>query len=597
MSAVLIARDPDAERRRRGMAAAAAAMRRFDLTVSSADAGSIGLVWATFPGGPVDHSPATEAAPGAFVMGEVIPGPGPERLTAAAYAGQVAGLETPPALDGFHFASTYDPRGRFTVAVDILGAFPVYHARAGEALLVASSPALITAYPGFGTTYDPLGLAALLITNGSVRGRTPYRGIRRLPAGHVLIAEPGAPPREARHYAIELNTASHDVPAEECALRVYEAFVDAARRHVPTNAPHTMLLSGGLDSRLILGVLARQGVPLNVITRGAPSDLEYRCARAVARHLRLTQHLVPHPDGTFELFERSLWWDGMASGPGSGGADLGEVLPNAHPHIVAGYAADPILGGVTIGKAFDRAARAASFEHFIRRINVWGVPLDLLPRLLRREVFGDSMEVVLGELRDDYTNIAGGHLARSWLHTMQLRERFAMGRMWGRLAFRSWPRVPQVDRTLIGVAAGVPLPVLAGRRLEREMLERFHTDLARLPLDRNDFDITPPLAGVMDLVRAGMDRRIRRLRGQLGLPRPERRYYHRTFDFNGSTWRMARIGAEPDRARAHALFEREAFDALVPRPDQPWRPTGTIEGSSSARMLTSLAVWLRVGLG
>src|SRR6185436_9204884 len=122
-------------------------------------------------------------------------------------------------------------------------------------------------------------------------------------------------PREVLQYAIELNRASHDVPVEEVALRVHDAFVEAARRHVPTAVPHTMLLSGGLDSRLIAGVLARQGVPLSAITRGAPTDLDYRCARTVTRRLRMPHQLVPHADGTFEGFEASLRWDGFACTP------------------------------------------------------------------------------------------------------------------------------------------------------------------------------------------------------------------------------------------------------------------------------------------
>ena len=592
MSAVLIVRDPDPARRRHGMQAAESAMRRFDLVISSAEHGPIGIVWATFPGAPVSQ------APGAFVMGDVIPGPGPERLSAAEYAQRVAQAGTPPAFDGYHFAATFDERGALTVAVDILGAFAVYHATVGEALLVASSPAPITSYPGFAAAFDPLGLAGLLITNGSVRGHTPYKGIHRLAEGHALVAPPGEPPREARHYEIELNRSSHDVPAEECALRLYEAFVEAAKRHVPTSVPHSMLLSGGLDSRLITGVLARQGVPLNLITHGDKTDLEYYCARAVGRKLRLRHDLVPHAESTFEKFERTVWWDGMACAPGSGSSEgLGKALRLAQPYLVAGYLADPILGGVTIGKGFDRVSRATTFEHFLNRINIWGVPLDVLPRLLRKEVFGDSAQVVIDQLREDFMNAAETNLGRSWLHTMVLRERFAMGHLWGRLAFGSWPRMPQVDRELLHVAAGIPLPVLAGRRLEREMLERFHTDLARLPLDRNALDVTPPLPGVKDLIRAGLDRRIRRFRQRIGFPRPERRYYHRTYDFNGPAWRMTRRGAEPDRERAYALFDRAAFDTLVPPPEAHWQATGTIEGAAGVKMLTSLGVWLRVGIG
>lgn len=589
MAAILIVRDPDPERRARGVRAAESAMRRFDIDVSSSEHGVVGLVCGAYRGAPLSR---TENA---VVLGDVIPGRGSERLDAGAWAARVTPGDVPPAFDGYHFAASFDPRGALTVAVDTLGLFPVFVATAGEALLVASSPALITGYPGFAVAPDPLGLAALLVVNGPVRGRTPCRGIRRLARGHALVAAPRSTPREARHFAVELHRDSHDVPAEECVLRLHESLTAAAKRHVPAGVPHTMLLSGGLDSRIVVGVLARQGVPMNVITRGDAGDLEFRCARAVARHLGLEQHRIPHEE-TFADFERMLWWDGMMCAPGlAGGNGLGEPLAHVHPFFVSGFIADPILGGLSMTKSFDRGPRRAGFERYLKRSNDWGVALDVLPRLLRRDVFGDAARTIVDELREDYMTAADGHMARAWLHTMELRQRVGMGHLLNHHAFTFWPRSPQLDRAVLHTAAGIPMPLLAGRRLEHEMLTRFHEHLARLPLDRNDFDITPPLAGAGDLIRAGVDRRIRRWRGRLGLPRPERRYYHRTFDFNGADWRATRRRAEVDRERAYALFEREAFDALVPGPEERWAPTGTIEGASGVKLLASLPVWLRVG--
>jgi len=589
MAAVFIVREHDPERRRLGMQSAATAMRRFEVEIATSETGVIGVVRGAFPGAPVN------VAPGAFLIGDVIPGPGPEHLDAGAYARRVAEAGVPPPCDGYHVAATFDAAGALTVATDVLGFFPLYVAVSGSALLIASSPALITAYPGFAAVPDPLGLAGLLVVNGPVRGRTPYRGIRRLARGHALVAAPDGPPREAPQYAIDLHRESHDVPVEECGLRLHEALVSAARRHVPDGEPHTMLLSGGLDSRIMAGVLARQGVPMNAVTRGRRLDLEYRCARAVARRLGLTQHLQPHAE-SFAGLERMLWWDGMACAPGlAGGNGLAEPMTHAHPRFVSGFLADPIVGGLTLSKSFDRGARTAGFDPYLRRTNAWGVPLDALPGLLRKDVFGDAVQTVVDELREDYLGAAPGHMRRAWMHSMDTRQRFGQGLLLAHHAFVSWPRLPQIDREVLHVAAGIPAPVLAGRRLEYHLLERFHPDLARLPLDRNDPDTTPPLPGFADLVRAGIDRRVRHWRERLGIPRPDRRYYHRTFDFNGAPWRASRRRAEPDRERAYALFEREAFDALVPPPDAPWPSTGTIEGGSAVKLLTSLAVWLRVG--
>ena len=590
MAALMLVRDPDPLRRRARLAAAERAMRRFDLEVGSLEHGPIGLAWGAFAGAPIQQ------APGVFLMGDVIPGPGPERLTAPAYAARCAGGEAPPAFDGLHLAIKFDANGALTVAADLLGTLPVYVAEAGEALLVATSPALIKAQPDFTAAPDALGIAGLLIANASLRGRTPCRGIRRLGAGRALVAAPGAAPREVTQYAVSPSDESHDVPAEESALRLYEALIAASARHVPAGVPHAMLLSGGLDSRLLAGILVAQGTKLEAITRGDPADIEYRCARTVAAHLGLRQRLLPHTDHAFKQFERAIWWDGMIAGPASGGSEgLGEVMPGAPPWIVSGYACDGTLGGTGMAKSFDRVTRTSSPAHLVRRMNAWGVALDSLPRLLRRDMFEGSVETVLAEIREDHEALAGTFLARTWLYELAHRQRFVMGRMFARLAFGGWPRAPQADREVLRVTGGIPLSLRTGRGVQREMLRSFQPGLARLPLDRNDPDTTPMLANVTDLIRAGIDRRVRRLRERLGVPRPERRYYHREFDFNGEAWRIARRGAEPDRERLYALFERDAVDAMLPPAEVEWRPTGTIEGAAGVKMLAALAVWLRVG--
>jgi hypothetical protein len=287
----------------------------------------------------------------------------------------------------------------------------------------------------------------------------------------------------------------------------------------------------------------------------------------------------------------------MSFAPGSGGSGgIEEVLEYSRPHVVSGYLADSIMGAVTARKAFDLEARRASAERYINRTNVWGVSLEVLPKLLRQDVFGDSLRQIMDELRDDFMSTGETFMARSWLFDLAHRQRFVMGHMFARIALGAWPRAPQTDREVLRVTAGIPLPVIAGKRLEREMLERFYTGLARVPLDRNDPDTTPMLPGAMDLIRAGIDRRIRRFRGRIGLPPPERRYYHRTFDFNGGVWRRARRGAAADRERLYELFDHGALDALLPAADARWRPTGLIEGAAGVKLLTALGVWMRVGL-
>ena len=478
MPALLIIRDRDPERRREGIRAVEKAIGQFKLEISSFEHGPFAVVYGVYPGAPVS------TAYNAFVLGDAIPGPGPERLTASQYAEKVTPGETPLACDGFHVAATFDEAGALSVGLDALGTFPVFWGESNDALLVASSPGLITEYPGFEAELDPLGVASVLIANGPVRGRTMCKGIYRLEAGMTLVAPPGAGLKPQRSHRLTASDTSHDVTFEECVARMWDAFQESAKRHIPSDVPHTMMLSGGVDSRCVIGVLAQQRVPMNAVTRGQASDLEYKCAHAVARHLGLEHHLVPHGQGTRETFERSLWWSGMGQSPGSAMGTLDEAFPGAHPYLATGYVSDPVLGGVTASKAFDPKLRTNTFEQYLKRTNAWGVPVEVLPKLLRRDVFGDAAEQVVAEFREEVMSSGESWLARSWVHTTGFRERLAGSHMCARLAFRAWPRQPVSDRRLAEVTGGIPLNVLGDRRVQRQMLETYMTDLARLPLDR-----------------------------------------------------------------------------------------------------------------
>jgi asparagine synthase (glutamine-hydrolysing) len=131
-----------------------------------------------------------------------------------------------------------------------------------------------------------------------------------------------------------------------------------------------------------------------------------------------------------------------------------------------------------------------------------------------------------------------------------------------------------------------------GRRLEHEILKRWYPELARLPLDRNSFDTTPLLPRTVDVVRGALSARVRTLAERLGLAGGERRYYYRTFDFNGPHWRAVRRAAEPYRENAYALFDRATFDELVPPPEARWDAGHGVFGSAGSKMLIAVAVWL-----
>jgi asparagine synthase (glutamine-hydrolysing) len=595
VASVLFVRDANAGRRRRALDAAKAALGELGpLTIDSVEIGPIGAVWGTGPAARIQHR--ADAARATVLVGDVIAGPGPARLTPRDYDGLSTGGEVPPPCDGYHLAATFDGHGTLTVATDVLGMFPIYYHSAEDAVLAASHLPLLQAHESFRPALDPMGLIGLLLTGGLVDGRTLYRGVKRLAPGHVLRASPGRDPEEVRHYAVPVSTIHHDAPFPECAHRLHDALVRSCRRHVLPETPPTLMLSGGLDSRLLAGLLARQGVTATAFTLGAPSDIEFTCARAVAEELRLPHTLVPEDARPVPL-ERRIRWEGVTSSLAIEEGDLAAIAARFPSPLLTGYVMDAVVGGSHIDWCYDTELDRCSHERFFARVNAYGLPVEALRRLLRPEWAGDCVQAVRDAVRRSYDAAGDDELSRAWQFDLAHRQRYWVGQVLPTVAFGAWPCLPALDREVLEVAGGVPLGLLAERRLEIEVLKRFYPRLAALPLDRNARDTTPLLPSAGQLLRGAFARRLRRLGDRIGLPRRERRFYYRTHDFNSPRWRQVRRAAEPAREIAYSVFDRRAYDALLPPAEARWSGEDPIVDSAAVKTLLAVTLWLGQELG
>jgi asparagine synthase (glutamine-hydrolysing) len=592
LASFLLVRDPDPTRRRQALEAARktlAARSGFD--TGSFERGDIAVVWGLWHEAPRDFA-STEQWD-ALLIGEAIPGPGPGRVSASAWGVEWAHSITPPAPhDGHHLAITVTDPGRITIAGDLLGFLPVGYATPGDVLLVASNPGLFRSHPLFREELDPVAVTAILMTNSLIGGATIQRGVRRLAAGFVLRTEPGGPPFEQLQFRPVVSRRHHGVPAADCEWRLHEALRAAVRRQVLPGVRNTLLLSGGLDSRLQAGVLALEQMPVEAVTRGSPKDNEYQCARRVAAALGIPHRLVRDEPGGYAEFQAAIRWNGMTASPGSGAGALLRRIQERAPRVISGYGMDALVGGSHISWCYSSQNHTTGFEPFFRQLNSYGIAVENLRRLLRPHVFGDSVDQVLELVRTTWQALGDSDLERTWRYDLQHRQRFYIGAVLNRLTNGGWPCTPHIDREVIEVAGGIPLALLADRRLEQDILIRFHNRLAGLPLDRNALDTTLLDPGMKELLRQRARRALQGLARRMGVRDRERRYYYRIFDFDGPRWRSVRQGAEAARGAAYEFFDRDTFDALVPRPGQSDMMRDPIAGSAGAKALLGIVAWL-----
>lgn len=589
MAEILIVRDPDPVRRRRAVAHAARDLStRRALTVGQTELGGVALVWGASATAPADHysGPAGDV----LLIGDRIPGPGSERAGARDGPEPFGGVPVSVA-DGLHLAVSIAARGDVWVTGDLLGLIPVYYTRAGQADLVATSPGLLRAHPDFRDALDPVGLAALLLTNGLIDGLTLQRGVTRVGAGHALCLSADGSLRELEQYQVPVTAGLHEVPLQECAFRLHHALVQACARHVRQDIMHVLLLSGGLDSRLLAGLLVRQGAQLRAVTRGLPTDSDYRCARLVARHLGLPHHREHNEASGWTGFAAAVRWNGMASSPGLGGGGVARAVAGAR-RAVSGYLMDAIVGGSHIQWCYSPSDHQCGYSHFFRHLNHHGLKPEALGPLLRPAVFGSALEEALARTEAAYHRLGETDLEKAWRFDLAHRQRFVIGRMLVQQMDAAWPCAPHVDREVLEVAGAVPLGLLAARHLEVEILLRHHPDLARLPIDRGTNDTSPLAPDTRGMLRELPRRALQHLATRVGLPGPERRYYHRTFHLDSAPWQAVRHGAERWREAAYALFDPATFDHLLPKVGAPW-PDGYGHVESIGRkLLLGCMAWL-----
>jgi asparagine synthase (glutamine-hydrolysing) len=173
------------------------------------------------------------------------------------------GAEAPKRFHGmFAFVIQERDSGRVVMCRDRLGIKPLYHAQNGKRLRFASTLPALVAAGDVDTSIDPVGLAFYMTLHAVVPPpHTILKGVRKLPAATIRIIEPDGAMKDTVYWDLPFARSREDVvlPAAEWKDRVGAALRLAVDRRMVADVPVGVLLSGGVDSSLIVGLLAEAG--------------------------------------------------------------------------------------------------------------------------------------------------------------------------------------------------------------------------------------------------------------------------------------------------------------------------------------------------
>jgi asparagine synthase (glutamine-hydrolysing) len=141
-----------------------------------------------------------------------------------------------------------------------LGIKPLYVARTGKALRFASTLPAIVAAGDVDTSIDREALHHYMSFHSVVPApKTILRGVRKLPPATVRVVEADGTERDHVYWRPEFTRPEQELSGPEWEETILEKLRIAVKRRMVADVPIGVLLSGGLDSSLIVALLAEAG--------------------------------------------------------------------------------------------------------------------------------------------------------------------------------------------------------------------------------------------------------------------------------------------------------------------------------------------------
>lgn len=266
---------------------------------------------------------------------------------------------------------------------DRLGILPLYYYADGDVLLFASEiKALLPVLPR-PAEVDEDGLGAYLAHGSVAPPGTLFRGVHKLAQGHWLRAGPDGRVETSRYWSVPVGGPQLAVDDFEAVARVEAVLRRSVEANLVADVPVGAYLSGGLDSSLIVALMAKAaGGRVETFSAGFgdPRFDELPHARQVSDLFGTHHEAVVVVPADFERLWPALTWhrDAPLSQPADVALHLLAMTARRRVKVVlSGEGSDELFGGYPKHRAA-RLAQVAGLVPAAARAPV----LDAVQRVL-----------------------------------------------------------------------------------------------------------------------------------------------------------------------------------------------------------------------
>ena len=569
------------------------------LNIDSLQGDTWDAVWAAATNAPVDANRSPEGA--AIVWGEARSSDGELQTSEAIRNAWHTGASAQ--WDGYYSAAVVDESRRSViVGTDILGIFPVYYWSDGRGVaLIGASPELFKDHPSFRAELNVKGLIGILLTNGLVNGECLWKGVKRLSPGQRLRVDNGQISEDVG-YSMPVNRESYELPFNAHVDQLYDSLTQSVSTQTTGNVDYGLLLSGGLDSRMVLGFLIQAGIRPKALTQGLPNDLEMRCAQAVANVYGIEHSMIePNASDYPAVSQLTADWEHLAGGF----TNIREWwtqgrLSALGDRIVTGGMADSQVGGVCQGWTYSEENGNVSYDNYFAQMQNLGIFPEVVKQLFKAPEHKQLVDEVAESLRNEFYAYGDSVPYCAWRYDLAHGQRFHVGGVLWRLSFGAWPVLPMLHRSIIDTVTSMPSATIADRELQIAMVRDKFPEMANAPLDRSDLLSVDPqylAPEAKEMLSISLRNLLRGPREIMQKIRPsEHRYWFRVNNFNGELWRQARQSIDSEKDNVASLLDVDFLNTVIPSPLLKYHPEGPWVGESGRKLLLGFLYWARTHL-
>jgi asparagine synthase (glutamine-hydrolysing) len=261
------------------------------------------------------------------------------------------------------------------LARDRLGIKPLYFTRDGGRFRFASNTQALLAAGGVDTSIDPVAMHCQFTLHGVVSApHTILRGIRKLEQGTTLRIDAAGKETTRRYWQLRATRPETPLTERQWTEEIHAVLRAAVRKRLEiADVKVGVLLSGGLDSSLLVALLAEQGVSdlmtFSIGFEDQPEEIghEFVYSDAVAEYFGTRHHkyVVPNQEVLRRLPEAvDCMAEPMVSQDVVAFYLLSERVAQTVKVVQSGQGADEVFGGYSWHQTMAAERDVAGLERF-----------------------------------------------------------------------------------------------------------------------------------------------------------------------------------------------------------------------------------------